>query len=103
MLPWTKFSCGWSETVDLGSERAQEMQKPEAEVRGFLDFWETQGRENARFLSSVKLERFKPGSSRSIKDREAMADLWVILHLFLIDLKSKYHCYFQRWFHLVRV
>lgn len=95
MLAWIKFSCGWSETVDLESERTHEIQKAETKVRGFLDFGEAQGRENARFLSSAKLERFKPGSSRSIKDRAAMADLWVILHLFLIDLKSKYHCYFQ--------
>jgi len=52
MLAWTKLSRVWSETVDLGSETAHELQKPEAEVRGSLDFWETQQRENARLLSS---------------------------------------------------
>lgn len=89
--------------VDLVSEAAHGIQKPEAEVRSSLDLGEIQGNENARSLSSVELERFKPGSSRSMKGKASMADLWVKLHLFIIDLKSKYHCYFQWFFHLVRV
>ena len=70
------------------------MQKLQAEVRDSLEFTGTRGKKNTRFLSSMKLERIKPGPSRSAKDREALADIRVRLQLFIVDPKSRHHCYF---------
>lgn len=86
---------GGRKCVDLGWQATHEIQKPQAEVRDSLEFTGTGGKGNTRFLSSVKSERIKPGASRSMKDREAPADIWVELQLFITGPKSKYHCYFQ--------
>lgn len=81
---------GDRDCVHRGSEAAHGIQKPEQKSESH---WNSQGhrRKETRFSSSVELERFKPGPSRSTKDREAPAGIWIILQVIVINLKSKYH------------
>ena len=87
---WVNEIILWveTETVSLGGQRQHmgfKSRKQKSESH-----WNSQGhrRKETRFSPSVELERFKPGPSRSTTDRGAPAGIWIILQLFVINLKS---------------